>query len=63
MKRKIIWLAAASTVYSSPHVFSVNDDLLAFPQVSMLFTQTVRSILIVETIVRSHFLRLLHTRQ
>lgn len=34
MKRKFIWLAAASVTYGSPHVFSVTDDLLAYPQVS-----------------------------
>ncbi len=34
MKRRIIWLAAASITYGSPHVFSVGDDLLAYPQVS-----------------------------
>ena len=51
MKRKLTWLAAASTVYSSPHVFSVNDDLLAFPQVSMLFTLIVCPVLITEVVV------------
>lgn len=34
MKRQLIWLAAASLTYGSPHVFSVTDDLLAYPQVS-----------------------------
>lgn len=34
MKHGIVWLAAASAVYASPHVFSVTDDLLAYPQVS-----------------------------
>ncbi len=36
MKRKLVWLAAASVAYGSPHVFSVTDDLLAYPQVSRL---------------------------
>ena len=35
MKRRLLWLtSAASLVHSSPHVFSANDDLLAYPQVS-----------------------------
>ena len=34
MKRKLIWLAAASAAYGSPNVFSVTDDVLAYPQVS-----------------------------
>ena len=34
MKRRLIWLVAASLAYGSPHVFSVTDDLLAYPQVS-----------------------------
>ena len=33
MKRRLIWLAGASIAHSSPHVFSVNDDFLAYPQV------------------------------
>ncbi len=50
MKRKIIWLAAASTACGSPHVFSVNDDLFAFPQVS--FKQLLMRI---HTANRSHY--------
>ncbi|MCJ1458479.1 Protein OS-9 [Mycoblastus sanguinarius] len=34
MRRKFIWLATASIAYGSPHVFSVTDDLLAYPQVT-----------------------------
>jgi protein OS-9 len=34
MRRRTILLATASLVYGSPSVFSVHDDLLAFPQVS-----------------------------
>ena len=34
MKRRIAWLAAAGLACASPHVFSVTDDLLAYPQVS-----------------------------
>ena len=33
MRRRTVLLATASLVYSSPSVFSVHDDLLAFPQV------------------------------
>lgn len=33
MKRRLLWLVAASLAYGSPHVFSVTDDLLAYPQV------------------------------
>ena len=36
MRRRAVLLATASLVYSSPSVFSVHDDLLAFPQVSVL---------------------------
>ena len=35
MRLALTWLAAASIVYGSPHVFSVTDDLLAYPQVSL----------------------------
>ena len=35
MKRQLVWLAAA-TAYASPHVFSVSDDLLAYPQAGSL---------------------------
>ncbi|MCJ1320919.1 Protein OS-9 [Xylographa vitiligo] len=38
MRRRIILLAAASFVYSSPSVFSVHDDLLAFPQFQVVFS-------------------------
>ena len=36
MKRRLIWLVTASLVYASPHVFSVTEDLLAYPQVPEL---------------------------
>lgn len=34
MKRRLIWLVTASLTCASPHVFSVADDVLAYPQVS-----------------------------
>lgn len=33
MKRQVLWLAGASLAQCSPGVFSVHDDLLAYPQV------------------------------
>ena len=41
MKRRLIWLVTASLVSASPHVFSVTDDLLAYPQVSHPATSRV----------------------
>lgn len=40
MKRRLIWLVAASLAYGSPHVFSVTDDLLAYPQYEVIFSDT-----------------------
>ncbi|KAM0798226.1 glucosidase II beta subunit-like protein-domain-containing protein [Usnea florida] len=40
MKRRLLWLAAASSAYGSPHVFSVTDDLLAYPQYEVIFSDT-----------------------
>ncbi|KAG8530875.1 uncharacterized protein KY384_004232 [Bacidia gigantensis] len=39
MKPHIAWLAAASLASSSPHSFSVTDDLLAYPQNSLTSSQ------------------------
>ncbi|MCJ1472625.1 hypothetical protein MMC13_001274 [Lambiella insularis] len=38
MRRRTILLATASLVYSSPSVFSVHDDVLAFPQFQVVFS-------------------------
>ncbi|KAL9002422.1 MAG: hypothetical protein Q9188_004649, partial [Gyalolechia gomerana] len=37
MRFDLVWLGLASLVYASPSVFSVHDDLLAFPQYELVF--------------------------
>ncbi|KAL9102116.1 MAG: hypothetical protein Q9163_002700 [Psora crenata] len=40
MRRRILWLATTSLVYGSSHVFSVTDDLLAYPQYEVVFSES-----------------------
>ncbi|KAI9715018.1 MAG: hypothetical protein M1812_006232 [Candelaria pacifica] len=40
MKRSIVWLATASAAFGSQNIFSVHDDLLAFPQYEIIFSDT-----------------------
>jgi hypothetical protein len=63
MRRCIIWLAMVGLVCASPNVFNVDDDFLAFPQVSMSSTPyTMLSIKhqVLTTSVRDYFLPYLH---
>ncbi|KAL8931890.1 MAG: hypothetical protein Q9216_007037, partial [Gyalolechia sp. 2 TL-2023] len=38
MRSGVVWLGLASIAYASPSVFSVHDDLLAFPQYELVFS-------------------------
>ncbi|KAL8829285.1 MAG: hypothetical protein Q9191_002094 [Dirinaria sp. TL-2023a] len=39
MRQQLLWLASAGLTYGSPGVFSVQDDLLAFPQYEVVFSE------------------------
>ncbi|KAL8685244.1 MAG: hypothetical protein Q9218_007884, partial [Villophora microphyllina] len=40
MRPCAVWLLLATSAYASSSVFSVNDDLLAFPQYELVFSET-----------------------
>lgn len=66
MKRRIISLTVASLAYGSPHVFSVTDDILAYPQVSFpppRLCYPLPCYKLIQRTVRDRLPRILHNRK